>query len=483
MNPENIEDIYTLSPTQQGILWHILQQPDSGMYLEQIICKLQGEINILAFEKAWQAIINRHPSLRTGFIYKQLRHPLQVVHRQVKLAIKYDDWQCLLTSEQDEKLNILLSSDRQRGFALNHPPLMRFVLIQIGANTYRLIWSICHLIIDGWCTEILLREFLSLYPAFCHGHKITLQPCYPYRNYITWLKQQDLSASAEFWQQILQGFSQPTPIGISHHDLSHPVISYGQQKLQLNPELSASLKFLAKQHYLTLNTLFMGVWALLISHDSQQQDVLFGMVTSGRPTTLPGVESIVGLFVNTLPTRVQIPPQNFLIPWLKKLQLQYKQLCQYEHTPLASIQSWSEVSGRLPLFASLLACQNSLVDVSHLQTENLKIDDIQFFSHSNYPLSLVLMLGNQLEIVVHYNLHNYQDTKIARMIKKLDFLFQILITKSQYQLGTINNLITDFVHKDKLSAAKLMQNTNAQKLQSIKPKMISFHQTTDNQTN
>ncbi len=153
MKTENIEDIYTLSSTQQGMLFHILIEPELGMYLEQTLCTLEGKLNVSAFEKAWQQIIERHPSLRTGFVYKNLEKPVQVVYRRVKLAIEQYDWRKLPITEQDKQLNAFVEADRKRGFEISEPPLMRLTLIHIDEEMYQLIWSAYHLILDGWCID------------------------------------------------------------------------------------------------------------------------------------------------------------------------------------------------------------------------------------------------------------------------------------------------------------------------------------------
>ncbi len=474
MKTENIEDIYTLSSTQQGMLFHILIEPESGMYLEQTLCTLEGKLNVSAFEKAWQQIIERHPSLRTGFVYKNLEKPVQVVYRRVKLVIEQDDWRKLPITEQDKQLNAFVEADRKRGFQISEPPLMRLTLIHIDEEIYQLIWSAYHLILDGWCIDILLKEFFTLYEAFRQGHNFQLQPCYPYRNYITWLKQQDVSAAEVFWRQTLSRFKTPSLIGSNCNNDSTKERSYDQQQIQLSASTTAALKSLAKQNHLTLNTLFIGAWALLLSHYSKKKDVLFGTVMSGRPVTLPGVESMVGLFVNTLPTRVQITSQDVLVTWLKNLQSQYNQLRQYECTPLVKIQNWSEVSGELPLFESLLACQNSLVDISQLQTEDLKINNVSLFSRSNYPLNFVLLLGSELGIVSYYDLRFFTNKSITIILNQFQAVFAAMTANQNTCIADLLNLIDEIESKSKAVELELIKKSNMNKLKTIQPRAIKI---------
>lgn len=480
MKPENIEDIYTLSPTQEGMLFHILTDRDLGMYIEQILCTLSGKLNISAFERAWQQILDRHPSLRSGFIYKNLDKPHQVVYREVRLVIEQYDWCHLSTQQQEQQLNAFVQSDRKRGFQLSEPPLMRLTLIQVGEDTYQLIWSAYHLILDGWCTDILLKELFALYEAFCQGHNFQLRPSRPYKDYITWLKQQELSGAETFWRQTLQDFKRPTPMGIDRKGdacLSREQENYGQQQIQLSATTATALKSLAKQHHLTLNTLFIGSWALLLSHYSNEKDVLFGTVVSGRPVTLAHVDSMVGLFVNTLPTRVRVSPEDSLVPWLKALQFQYSQLRQYEHSSLVNIQQWSEVPRELPLFESLLACQNSLVDFSRIQTTSLKVDNIRFYSRSNYPLTLVILLGSELGLVARYDLQRVKTTAIIRMLGHFEAVFNSMVAEPYLQLKTLTKLMNELEKKEKASELKTLKNFTANKLKSVEPKAIRLSHT------
>lgn len=270
------------------------------------------------------------------------------------------------------------------------------------------------------------------------------------------------------------GFKKPTSLAINRSINYGEKDNYAQQQIQLSASVTTEVKSLAKHQHLTLNTLFIGAWALLLSYYSKEKDVIFGTVVSGRPVTLSGVESIVGLFVNTLPTRVQISPQDLLIPWLKTLQSQYNQLRQYEHTPLINIQSWSEVSGGLPLFESLLACQNSLVNFSRIQTTSLKVDNIRFNSRSNYPLTLVMLLGSELTLVAQYNLSRFQSTVITRMLGHFEAVFNSMVAEPYLQLNALNNLLNELEKKEKSSDFKKLKDFTANKLKNIQPKFIGL---------
>ncbi|HEY9895477.1 MAG TPA: condensation domain-containing protein, partial [Candidatus Sericytochromatia bacterium] len=211
MSVKTIEDAYPLTSLQQGILFHSLYAPSSGVYVEQMSFDLSGTLNVSAFTQAWQQVIDRHSILRTAFVWEKLKKPLQVVGRQVKLLWEEHNWQGVSPIEQQARLKNLLQAERKRGFELSKAPLMRLTLIQLTEATYHLIWSHHHLLLDGWSTQLIFKEVIAYYEAFCQGQQLSLERPRPYRDYIAWLQQQDLSQAEAFWREKLKGFTAPTP--------------------------------------------------------------------------------------------------------------------------------------------------------------------------------------------------------------------------------------------------------------------------------
>ncbi|MCL5995558.1 MAG: condensation domain-containing protein, partial [Chloroflexi bacterium] len=332
MSKRNIESVYPLSPMQQGMLFHSLYNPDSGVYVEQMTCVFEGELDVPSFARAWQQVVNRHTILRTAFAWKRVDRMLQVVHRETNMPLQQHDWSRLSPSEQAAQLEAFLQADRSHSFDVSKAPLMRLALMRLGANQWQFAWTHHHILLDGWSVPILLREVLTLYEAYRLGREATLPPTRPYRDYIAWLDQQDLSQAESFWRKALQGFTAPTPLTVDRPASSAAgVAPYPELDIELPTQTTAALHAMSREHQLTMNTLVQGAWALLLSRYSGEEDILFGATVSGRPAHLPGAESMVGLFINTLPVRVALPPHARLIPWLQQLQAQQAQLRQYEH--------------------------------------------------------------------------------------------------------------------------------------------------------
>ncbi|MEH2156362.1 MAG: amino acid adenylation domain-containing protein [Nostoc sp.] len=333
---KNIESIYPLSASQQGMLFETLSASESGIHLEQCILNLQEDLDSLAFEKAWQRLIERHSILRTAFIWEAQNEPLQVVLKGVEVSLEQEDWRGLSLSQQQEKLQTYLSADRLRGLEMTKPPLMRLALFQVDSNAYQFVWTSHHILTDGWCVPLIFKEVFAFYEAFSKGQDLLLEPSHPYRNYITWLKQQDLSQAEAFWRDKLQGFKSPTPLGIVAEPVNFSAQEerYGEQKTCLPAAATAALQSLVRQHQLTLNILVQGVWALLLSRYSGLEDVVFGATVSGRPSELVGAESMLGLFINTLPMRLLVSPQASLWSWLRDIQNQSFTQRDYEYCSL-----------------------------------------------------------------------------------------------------------------------------------------------------
>ena len=190
---KNIESIYPLLPMQQGMLFHTLYTPASGVYFEQLVCTLDGKLNVSAFHQAWLRVVERHQAFRSSFVWEHGKQPLQIVHKSVELPWRNLDWQELSPAEQQQQLELVLESEREEGFKLNQAPLMRCTLIKVADNSHQFIWSHHHLLIDGWCLSIILKEVLAFYEASVQAETLYLAPPYPYKDYIAWLQKQDIS--------------------------------------------------------------------------------------------------------------------------------------------------------------------------------------------------------------------------------------------------------------------------------------------------
>ena len=424
---ENLEDLYELSPMQQGMFFHSLYAPGSGVYLEQSLLTIEGELDHAAFQRAWQRAVDRHSILRTAVLWEGLEKPVQVVYRQLEFEIEQHDWRQLGADEQHQQLELFIRNDQARGFDLERAPLMRAALIQVADNVYKFLWSRHHLILDRWSRALLLKEVFSFYNAFSRDLNLEIEPSRPYGDYIGWLLAQDRAAAESFWRHLLAGFASPTPLGFESHGAhGGEEKQYDYQSVRLSAEATSSLREFAREQKLTMNTLVQGAWALLLSRYSGEQDVLFGATVSGRPADLAGVEKMVGLFINTLPVRVKLSPQSSLSSWLRSLQEQQSEQRQYEYSSLIDIQGWSEIPRGAPLFESILVFENLPVESVFHEAESMIAirGDRSIGSKTSYPLTVMVDPGAALSLQVVYDRDQFDAAAIDRLLHHFALLLQ-----------------------------------------------------------
>ncbi|MFB2837782.1 non-ribosomal peptide synthetase [Floridanema evergladense] len=440
----NIEDLYELSPMQQGMLFHSLYSPESEFYFEQLLCTLKGDLDLPIFQEAWQQVVSRHPVLRTSFHWEEIEKPLQMVNKWIDLSWICHDWQNFTKAEQQERLENFLKSDRKKTFDLSEVPLMRFTLIQLEEQTYQFIWSHHHILFDGWSMQIILKEVFVLYEANYRGESLSLTPSRPYRDYIYWLQQQDIEKAKTFWKETLKGFEFPTPFRVdkkSREDKPEEQQNYDEQLFTLSKEITENLQYLARQHHLTLNTLVQGAYALLLSCYSGENDLVFGATVAGRPTKLHKVDSMVGLFINTLPVRVQLFGNVELVPWLKDLQTKQIEQEEYAYYSLADIQSISDIPPQMPLFESILVFENYPIDTSKSESQKaLEVSNLRCFEQTNYPLTIVINPERELAGRIIYDTSLFATDTIARMIGHFQKLLSDIATNPQQNLSQFSLL-------------------------------------------
>jgi amino acid adenylation domain-containing protein len=441
MKNQNVEDVYPLAPVQEGVLFHSLLEAGSGVYHAQFTCVVQG-LQVATFKEAWQRIMDRHPVLRTAFVWKSVDRPMQIVGRRIRVSIALEDWRGLDSADQIEKYEHYLREDRERGFDVGKAPLLRLALFQLADETYRFVWSHHHLLLDGWASAIVLKEVFVCYDALLRGSELSLPPQRPFRDYIAWLRRQDMAKAEAYWRHALAGFTTPTPFAIDrkHTDQSGDG-GYSKQTAQLSPGTTARLQEIARHEQLTLNTVVQGAWALLLSRYTRLPEVVFGSVVSGRPPALSGVEAMVGLFINTLPVRVKIDDRQATLEWLRLLQTQQAEMREYEYSPLVEIQRWSEVAAGAPLFESYVVFQNYPIDEDLKdKIDGLVVSEVESIERSSYPLVVAVTPGRKLTLQLFFELDRFEGPAIAKTLAHLVTLLEEIAADPERRLGELSML-------------------------------------------
>jgi amino acid adenylation domain-containing protein len=405
-----------------------------------LACRLEGDLDVDAFEQAWQLAITRHAVLRSAFVGHEREIPLQVVLREVTLPFTRHEWRALSSAEQNRRFAELQKDERVRGFDFAKPPLTRLALVRMGESDYRLLWNSHHILFDGWSMPLLLDDVFSAYSALSRREAPQLTATRPFRDYIAWLQCQDMAAAESHWRTQLAGFSTPSAIG-----LGRPAASAEDRYSEHARELTTALidvEGFARRHRLTINTLVQGAWALLLGRYGDSDDVVFGVTVSGRPAELAEVERTVGLFINTLPLRVALPNGATVLDWLRTIQARQGELTDYQYTPLADVQRWSEVPSGTPLFDSIVAFENYPTEMAALNnlTQTIQISDVQPLERTNYSLTLQVTVSERLSFRLISDSERFEAAAVEHLMDHLVRLLNGIITNPQARLSSLSLL-------------------------------------------
>jgi non-ribosomal peptide synthase protein (TIGR01720 family) len=468
-----IADIYPLTPVQEGLLFHTLYEPGSGVYVTHAHWTFRGDLDTAALRRAWQHVAERHTALRTAFAWERLRRPMQVVLRAVDVPWEEHDWRGL--EGAGERLEALLRADRGEGFEVERPPLMRLYLLRLEEDVHGLVWSFHHLLIDGWAVHLIFSEVIACYAAFRHGLAPPLAPAHSYGDYVDWLRRQDLARAEAFWRRNLAGFSKPVPLpgALERPAGEAPAESPRfRRSLALPPEKAAALQAFGRGHQLTLNSLVQGALAMLLaSHAGGQRDVVFGSVTSGRPDSLEGIETMVGLFINTLPLRVRIEPAAPLLAWLRQLQDQQAEMREFEHTPLVEVQGWTQVPRGQALFNTILVFESfpSVAGGQAAAGLDLEILEAGGIDQNSYPLTVTVYPHREIVIELATERRWFDDAALEARLEELAGLLARMAARPADSLGELLQSLDAGRRQARLRAAERRQAGNLAKLRSLRP--------------
>ncbi|MDE1145755.1 MAG: amino acid adenylation domain-containing protein [Azospirillaceae bacterium] len=448
---------YPVSPLQRGMLFHTLAgsladpspsasdgiaedsrtDGDPGLYVQQLRVVLQGPLDGPLFRRAWHGVLERHDVLRTAFAWRGLPEPLQVVGTQVRLTLAAEDWRDLGPSEQAAALDRLAADDRAAGFDPTRAPLTRLALLRLAEERHTLLWTWHHAILDAWSVPLLLGEVFAFYDALVAGRVPALAPARPYSDFIAWLRAQPVADTERWWRRELAGFDTPTPLDFG--PAPNGPGGYGLEFLEMAPHEIAALRQATRTWGVTLNTLVQGAWSVLLSRGAGRREVVFGTTVAGRPPELPGIETMVGLFVNTLPSRVHVEPTAAVADWLRALQQRQLEMRRHEHTALSDIQGWSAVPGGQALVDSLLVFEE-LPATPPLTGGGLSVAGTSLFERSNFPLTVTMVVRDGARLGVGYDRARFEDDAMRGLLASLRALLADMVRDGSRPLDALDPL-------------------------------------------
>ncbi len=418
----SVEDIYPLSPMQESMLIHALTVTNTTVSFEQACHRIDGMLNVAAFQAAWQTALGRHPILRTSFAWDDLTRPLQIVQKALRFDFRLDDWSDLPAAEAEARRTALLAEDRLEGFRLDRPPLLRARLVRLTADAFLFLTSYHHILLDGWCLPQLEREVRVAYEAAIAGRAHMLPAPRPYAAYIAWLQQRETTESSAYFRDLLQGWPGPTPLPAPAVPASPPHAAAAPERsvLVLSEEETRQLTRFARTERITPGVLLHAGWGLVLMQMAACRDVVFGTTVSGRPAELPGVETIMGLFINNLPVRLRLEQTEAVADMLVSLQTQLLELRRHEAASPLEIEALVPGSQSGRMFDSLIVVEN--VPSSLLEWESsatLRFSLLNSSLRTNYALTLVGVPGDRLRLSLMFDANRFAEPAAAELLAQL----------------------------------------------------------------
>ncbi|MEU5188110.1 amino acid adenylation domain-containing protein [Streptomyces klenkii] len=439
------EDVLPLSPLQDGLLFHSLYETTADdLYTSVTGLDLTGPLDEAALRRAVDAVVARHPALRAGFDHTSADHPLQTIAGRVTVPWTVHDLTGTPADALGAAVDAVETAEATAPFDLARPPLLRCALLRTGDERHRLVLTRHHIVMDGWSTPVMLREIISAYAA--GGDASALPPAASYADHLAWLARQDDTAHAAAWAAALDGLTAPTLLAgtLAHEATAGTGARAGEVDLPLPADTVTSLTGLARSHGLTLNTLVQGAWAVLLSRLTGRTDVVFGATVSGRPADVPGVESIVGLFSNTVPVRFALDEDETVAAALARLQEQQAQLLDHQYAGLAGIQARA---GLGTLFDTLLVFENYPVDPDELTAPDpagrpgrLRVTGIGNRGATHYPLTVLTLPGDAPRITVEYRPDTFTAARAADLGHRLLRLLAAMAARPGATVGSLDIL-------------------------------------------
>ncbi|WP_051541303.1 non-ribosomal peptide synthetase [Caldalkalibacillus mannanilyticus] len=435
-----IEKIYGLSPMQEGMLFHSLYNQESNAYFQQSVLSIDGSIDRHAIEQSVQALVDQYDIFRTIFRYQKVKKPIQVVLKNRKAQVFFEDISMLEEKSQREALEALCNQDREKGFDLSKDLLMRVTLVKINEETTKLIWSFHHILMDGWCLGLIIHHFFDLYQSYKNGTIPDKMNIPPYHRYIEWLEKQNQHEALDYWQNILEGYDALATIPSNQTKTDEQgIYQKGEHAFLLDQQTTKQLVDLSHTYQVTVNSVFQAIWGILLQRYNNTNDVVFGAVVSGRPAQVKEVERIVGLFINTIPVRVSYEAKTRFSELIQAVQQAGLEAERYSYVPLYDIQAKHPL--KQGLLDHIIGFQNypvhQKVQLDSQDAIDFEVTDMEVFEQTNYDFNLQVIQEETITIKLLYNAHLLSRDLIHNIENHFNQLVQCILEAPERVVGEI----------------------------------------------
>ncbi|SFR11785.1 non-ribosomal peptide synthase/polyketide synthase [Paenibacillus sp. cl130] len=441
----NIKDIYPLSPMQEGMLFHSILDAKSEAYFEQTVITFNEVLDVYLVQQSLQQLMNRYDIFRTIFMYKETERPLQIVlEEREAMPVHFENISVFPEAEKREHFTDFLKAERQAGFDLEKDVPIRLALFEWSDESSRLVWSVHHIIMDGWCMGTVAQEFFTIYTSLRSGVPAQLDTVYPYSSFIQWLEQQDKEEATAYWQGYLNGLENETILPGYNRPLN-PIFEAERYTCKLGKELTQGMERIAKHYHTTVSTVFQTVWGLLLQMYNHSRDVVFGSVVSGRPDEVPGIENMVGLFINTIPTRITSYADQKFSDLLISVQNSNIESTQYSYSSLADIQNHTDLKQNLVRHIVVFENYPYSEELIHAEKgpDTLQVTDVEDIVQTNYDFNVIVVPGSQYEVTFSYNRLVYVENWIRLIAAHLKRGLEQIVQQPDLLISDLEFLTTE----------------------------------------
>ncbi|MFC8387146.1 condensation domain-containing protein, partial [Nocardia sp. NPDC057272] len=423
-------DILPLAPLQEGLLFHVVYGDDAGAaYASQIDIGLAGMVDVPRLSDAVQSVAGRHPNLCARFVYENLDKPVQVILANPEVPWRFVD----LADEVDDaaRLRQILREERSAVCNFTHESPSRGLLVRLAEDRYRFVFTSHHIVYDGWSLPLVISEIFAIY------NRENLRPAVPYSKFLSWLSEQDTVAAEDVWSSVFEGFETPTLVRTPDHGSR----TGGRESntYRMSARTTRGIRDLARSQSTTASTVVQAAWAQLLSSMTGSGDVAFGMTVSGRPADLAGAESMVGLFINTVPVRAVVDPAHSVSDLIDQLQAEYNSTLDHQHLALSRIH---RVTGHKALFDTLFVFENYPIETSlaELGGDSLTVTDLQSHEANHYPLTIQVLPGDELGCRIEFRTDVFDEVTVQRLVTRLERILQGMVADPGQRLSAIELL-------------------------------------------
>ena len=440
--------VYPLTPTQQGMLFHHLSEPRSGVDIEQILCTLEEQLDTEAFQAAWQEVIGRHPALRTRFRWEGMDDPVQEVVNDAFVSLRIEDWRQRSAPEQEGALQKLLENDRAQGCDLSDAPSMRLTAIRIADAKWHVLWTFPHILCDGRSFSRVLGEVFARYDLSSEEADRAWPEPAPFADHVMRVNAISHEAAEAFWRNRLAGLADPTSLpGAATVDV-HETGARAELERALDRETTEAARTFCEKQGVTLNTLVQGAWALLLARWGGTDDVVFGATRAGRAGSVAGARDMVGCLINTLPVRMHCDGEAKVADWLRVLREREQAVRPFDQTPLMAIQGWSGVGSGQPLFQSLIVFDHQVLD-SQMKSLGPAFANRHFLliERTNYPMTLYAYGEPKLLLKLAYDESALEEAAAERVLDSYMHIFKSMVEAPDDTLEDIRLVSAEMAQK------------------------------------